>query len=144
MSGVRIKRSSENALHFISYDLLFEYHFSVMSGGVAQNSFVTSKNDLNVNIRGDKDKLSRFIFHKGYEIFIHSLDYDIKNAWTCDKCPKSLNVGEREEDFDDLEVHISDGIDLGIIQNTDVGKDYNYYTMSLINKHPSVKLSLKS
>ena len=64
------------------------------------------------------DKLSRFIFHKGYEIFIHSLDYDIKNAWTCDKCPKSLNVGEREEDFDDVEVHISDGIDMGTIQNT--------------------------
>ena len=41
-------------LHFISYDYLFEYHKMLMNGEISQNTFVNSKNETNVNLRGGK------------------------------------------------------------------------------------------
>ena len=54
-----------------------------------------------------------------FEIFIHSLKYDKEMAWGCDLCPKPLDIksGMKEEDFDDIECHISDGINMGTIEN---------------------------
>ena len=116
VSGVSIGQNKP--IHFISYDMIFEYHSSVLNGGLAQNAFVTSKNELNVMIRGSEATVPRHIFCKGYEIFMHSIRYNRKEAWDCYQCPSELDANEREEDFDDIEVHISDGIDMGTIQNT--------------------------
>ena len=122
VSGISLKESrrSHEPVHLISYDFLFEYHTSVLNGGVPQNVFVGAKNDLNTMIRGCETQISRQIFRKGYEIFLHSLQYDKEKAWMCQECPQELNPGDkkREEDFKDVEVHISDGIDMGTIQNT--------------------------
>ena len=106
-------------LHFITYDFLFEYHSSLVAGGNTQNSFVQSKNDVNLVYRGQDIEIPRRTFGKGYEIFIHSLDYDAKKAWGCDLCPKQLdsNMGKSEEEFTDIECHISDGINMGTIEN---------------------------
>ena len=123
VSGIthsRTKRAHDMPLHFISYDVLFEYHSSVISGGNAQNSFVTSKNELNLVFRGNDASISRRIFQKGYEIFMHSLKYNVDEAWSCDLCHKELDTKQdkREVDFEAVEVHISDGIGMGTIQNT--------------------------
>ena len=79
-------RSFDSPLHFIAYDFLFEYHSSLISGGTTQNSFVQSKNDINLMIRGQDNEISRGIFRKGYEIFIHSLKYNNEQAWGCELC----------------------------------------------------------
>ena len=56
------QRSLESPLHFVSYDMLFEYHASLISGGNTQNSFVQSKNDVNVVFRGNNNELpNRFL-----------------------------------------------------------------------------------
>ena len=70
--------------------------------------------------RGNDTKVSRQIFQKGYEIFLHSLQYDKSKAWSCDLCPKELDINQKsnEVDYDEVEVHVSDGIDMGTIQNT--------------------------
>ena len=42
VSGVslgRSKRAQQTPLHFVSYDMMFEYHSSVLNGGLAQNSY---------------------------------------------------------------------------------------------------------
>ena len=112
-------RSSDSPLHFISYDLLFEYHASLVAGGTTQHSFVQCKNDTNIIYRGQENEITRRIFCKGYEIFIHSLVYDKKQAWGCDLCPKQLDpkCGKFEEDFETIECHVSDGINMGTIEN---------------------------
>ena len=112
-------RSFDSPLHFIAYDFLFEYHSSLISGGTTQNSFVQSKNDINLMIRGQDNEISRGIFRKGYEIFIHSLKYNNEQAWGCELCPKpiDLNAKKCEEDFDEIEVHVSDGINMGTLEN---------------------------
>jgi hypothetical protein len=41
VSGVslgRNKRAQQTPLHFVSYDMMFEYHSSVLNGGLAQNT----------------------------------------------------------------------------------------------------------
>ena len=112
-------RPSDSPLHFISFDFLFEYHASLISGGTTQHAFIQSKNDINIVIRGQENEITNRVFRKGYEIFIHSLKYDKKDAWGCDDCPKPLinNKKQREEDFDDVEVHVSDGINMGTLEN---------------------------
>jgi hypothetical protein len=91
VSGVslgRSKRAQQTPLHFVSYDMMFKYHSSVLNGGLAQNAFVSSKNDLNIVLRGCDTEVSRQVFRQAYEIVIHSLQYDAKQAWSCDECPK--------------------------------------------------------
>ena len=36
-----------------------------------------------------------------------------KKAWECNQCPSELSKGENENDFEDFEVHIADGIQMG-------------------------------
>ena len=59
----------------------------LMTGVTSQNAFIESKNTLNLTIRGKSSSVPRCIFQKGYEIFIHYLDYDIEKTWNCNECP---------------------------------------------------------
>ena len=113
------RRNTDSPIHFVAYDYLFEYHASVLSGGSTQIAFLQCKNDINVNIRGLETETSRQVFRKAYEIFIHALKYDAEQGWSCGLCPQPLNTkaGEKEDDFTDEEVHISDGINMGTIEN---------------------------
>ena len=111
------KTGSGSPIQFISYDFLFEYNASLMSGGTTQFAFVQSKNDVNVIYRGHDIELPEKSLRKGYEIFIHSLNYNKEEAWDCKKCPDQLKPGESEEQFDEIECHISDGINMGTIEN---------------------------
>ena len=121
ISGIsgRGTQQQNHSLHFISYDFLFEYHASLMAGGTTQNSFVQSKNDMNYIVRGQENRIPPWIFRKGYEIFIHALVYEKDKAWNCTDCPKPILTGskEKEEAFEDVEVHISDGINMGTLEN---------------------------
>ena len=61
--------------------------------------------------------MSKQVFLKAFEIFIHATQYNPKDAFGCNKCPEELLKGESEEDFEDIkEVHICDGIDMGNMQ----------------------------
>ena len=113
------RRSAENPLHFVSYDILFEYHASTHAGGCTQIAFVQGKNDVNQVIRGQETDIPRHVFRKAYEIFLHSIIYDKELAWGCDSCPKPLSSSssKREAEFADIECHISDGINMGTIEN---------------------------
>ena len=44
------------------------------------------------------------LFNKAYEIYEHSLNYDKKLAFYCEKCSQELDTkhGECEEDFMDI------------------------------------------
>ena len=83
---------SADTVHFVSYDLLFEYHTSLQAGGSTQNEFLQSKNDVNQVVRGQKTNIPAFVFRRAYEIFIHSIVYDTELAWNCRLCPKPLNI----------------------------------------------------
>ena len=111
--------STNTQVHFVSYDILFEYLASLNTGGNTQNAFIQCKNDVNLLVRGENIEIPRHIFHKAFEIFLHSLSYDLELAWSCKMCPKPLDISSnlKEHDFDSNEVHISDGINMGTIEN---------------------------
>ena len=111
--------SRDTPLHFVSYDILFEYLASLNTGGHTQNAFVQCKNEVNMLVRGEKIEIPRQIFCKAFEIFIHALKYDVEMAWDCIMCPKVLDTikGMKEQDYNEDEVHISDGINMGTIEN---------------------------
>ena len=53
---------------------------------------------------------------------MHSLIYDKELAFSCEKCPNPLKVGEREEDFENIfECHVIDGINMGNIEKPKKG-----------------------
>ena len=110
---------SADPIHFVSYDLLFEYHASTHAGGSTQNGFLQSKNEINKIVRGQEMEIPKHVFRKAYEIFIHAIEYNIELAWNCRLCPEPLDTkaGEREDQFDQFECHISDGINMGTIEN---------------------------
>ena len=111
--------TTDTPVHFVSYDILFEYLASLNTGGNTQHAFIQCKNDLSVLVRGENIEIPRNIFQKAFEIFLHSLSYDIEIAWGCELCPKPLDInkGLKEHDFTADEVHISDGINMGTIEN---------------------------
>ena len=43
--------------------------------------------------------------------------YSKEQAWACNNCPKQIQTGEREENFEAVECHVSDGINMGTIEN---------------------------
>ena len=109
-------------VHFVSVDLLNEYLCSLYGKsqeGKSIDAFINNKNALNSEERGDKGELSKSIFQKAFEIFIHATHYDVDYAFGCEKCPKELIGDENEDDFVDIkEVHICDGIDMGCQENS--------------------------
>ena len=58
--------SRDTPLHFVSYDILFEYLASLNTGGHTQNAFVQCKNEVNMLVRGDKIEIPRQIFCKAF------------------------------------------------------------------------------
>ena len=114
VSPVEEKSSRDyRPVHFVSYYYLFQYHQTLMSGGVSQNAFADTGKKLNTML-DQGQSVDKRILRKAYEIFIHALKYDIKKAWECPKCPKLLGKDEHESMFDDvMEVHIADGINMG-------------------------------
>ena len=62
-------------------------------------------------------EVSKKVFLKAFEIFIHATQYNTEDAFGCSKCPEELLKGESEDDYETIrEVHISDGIDMGNMQ----------------------------
>jgi len=109
---------AKSSVHFVSVDLLNEYMctlFGQSQEGKSVDAFVSNKNHLNREERGQSGReISKKVFFKAFEIFLHATDYNMNDAFGCEKCPKELLKGETEDDFENLrEVHISDGIDMG-------------------------------
>ena len=112
----------KSKVHFVSVDFLNEYMcslFGTSQEGKSIDAFINNKNVLNCKERGEEvvGKVSKQVFLKAFEIFIHARQYNPKDAFGCNKCPEELLKGESEEDFKDIkEVHICDGIDMGNMQ----------------------------
>ena len=53
---------------------------------------------------------------------MNELEYDPDIGFGCTKCPTELAKGEHEDDFDDIEIHISDGVDMGCQDNITKGR----------------------
>ena len=115
----------QSKVNFVSVDLLNEYLTSLYGTsqeGKSIDAFINNKNDLNCEQRGEDTKITRSVFFKGFEIYIHAIKYDAEEAFGCPKCPCELSRGEKEEDFENIrEVHITDGIDMGCMQNEKKG-----------------------
>ena len=48
---------------------------------------------------------------------VHATHYNTEEAFGCNQCPRELEKGEQEDDFENKrEVHICDGIDMGNMQ----------------------------
>ena len=85
-----------------------------------------NKNILNCDERGEAGEISKQVFLKAFEIYIHATHYNTEDAFGCNQCPGELKKGENEDDFEDeREVHICDGIDMGNMQ---------YPTKSMVEK----------
>ena len=106
----------------MSVDFLNEYMcslFGTSQEGKSIDAFINNKNVLNCEERGEEvvGKVSKKVFLKAFEIYIHATQYNPEDAFGCNKCPGELLKGESEDDFEDVkEVHISDGIDMGNMQ----------------------------
>ena len=128
-----IEKSSKNlnqTVHFISYHILFYYHQTLISGGTSQNSFANAAEKMDVML-DQGESIPKRILNKGYEIFIHSLIYDKEDAWSCKKCPKELKSNEHELMFEEDEVHIADGINMGTTALQDLEKKETFHEEKL-------------
>ena len=61
------------------------------------------------------------IFNTAFHVYLLAIKYSLEIGFGCPKCPSELGKGELEEDFDAVEVHISDGIDMGCQENATKG-----------------------
>ena len=80
-----------------------------------ENAFITNKNILNCEERGEDlvGEVSKKVFLRAFEIVIHANQYNTEDVFGCSKCPDELLKGESEDDYETIrEVHISDGIDM--------------------------------
>ena len=115
----------QSKVNFVSVDLLNEYLSSLYGTsheGKSIDAFISNKNDLNSEQRGEEIEISRSVFFKAFEIYIQAIKYDVEEAFGCKQCPGELLRGEKEEDFENIrEVHITDGIDMGNMQNEKKG-----------------------
>ena len=120
---------SRSNVQFVSVDLLNEYMTSLFGKsqeGKSIDAFVHNKNILNCDERGEAGEISKQVFLKAFEIYIHATHYNTEDAFGCNQCPGELKKGENEDDFEDeREVHICDGIDMGNMQ---------YPTKSMVEK----------
>ena len=111
---------SRSSVHFVSVDLLNEYMTSLFGKsqeGKSIDAFVNNKNILNCDERGEAGEISKKVFLKAFEIYIHATHYNTEEAFGCNQCPGELEKGEQEDDFENKrEVHICDGIDMGNMQ----------------------------
>ena len=80
----------------------------------------TTKCECRKYYHGEEDKLVRVSAAPAQpQAKVNFLSVDLLNEYlTCKKCPGPLRRGEKEEHFEGVrEVHITDGIDMGCLQN---------------------------
>ena len=111
----------QSNVNFVSVDLLNEYLCSLYGKsqeGKSIDAFVNNKNILNSEERGDEGNISKLVFYKAFEIYIHAINYAVEDAFGCELCPTALKEGENEDNFEDIrELHVVDGIDMGCQEN---------------------------
>ena len=111
----------QSKVHFVSVDLLNEYLCSLFGKsqeGKSIDAFVNNKNILNSEERGDEGTISKQVFLKAFEIYIHAINYVKEDAFGCELCPTELEDGENEDNFEGVrELHVVDGIDMGCQEN---------------------------
>ena len=91
--------------------------FGKSQEGKSTDAFVNNKNILNCDERGEAGEISKKVFLKAFEIYIHATHYNTEEAFGCNQCPGELEKGDQEDDFENKrEVHICDGIDMGNMQ----------------------------
>ena len=96
-------------------------------GGENLDAFLKADNFMNhVFFGADKSRFHRNILAKALEIFLQTLQFP---EWAnfCFECPPELEEGECEEDFDNYECHVVDGIQMGCKTNDAKGHLPNEY-----------------
>ena len=110
--------------------------FEKSQEGKSIDAFVNNKNIMNCDERGEAGEISKKVFLKAFEIYIHATHYNTEEAFGCNQYPGELEKGEKEDDFEnECEVHICDGIDMGNMQYPTKGLVENstlLYPVSLI------------
>ena len=94
----KIKARSRSNVQFVSVDLLNEYMTSLFGKsqeGKSIDAFVNNKNILNCEERGEAGEISKQIFLKAFEIYIHATHYNTEEAFGCNQCPGELMNGEK-------------------------------------------------
>ena len=121
-SFIQSNKSRAKILHFVSYELLFKFLGQLLMGGEKLDAFMKANNFMNEVFFGlDNHTLYPKILQKGFEIFIHALKFPEK-ANFCFECPQQLEEGENEDDFDDIEYSVVDGIQMGCQTNDGKGQ----------------------
>ena len=64
------------------------------------DAFVHNKNILNCDERGEAGEISKQVFLKAFEIYIHATHYNTEDAFGCNQCPGELKKGENEDDIE--------------------------------------------
>ena len=102
-------RKCDISVHFVSADLINEYCrilFGSSSSGKSLDSFVASKNSLNRSDRGSARPIPRHKAYDAFHVYLNGLKYDPEVGFGCPKCPKELGKGEKEDEFNQIEIHI--------------------------------------
>ena len=104
-------------IHLVSYELLFKYLSELLTGGEKLDAFIKSNQFMSEIFFGlEKTSAYSKIIQKGFEIFIHALQFPEK-ANFCFQCPQKLGDGEQEDTYDDIEYSVVDGVQMGCQTN---------------------------
>ena len=69
--------------------------FGSSQEGKSIDAFVINKNDLNKEQRGDDIEISRSVFFKAFEIYIHAIKYDATEAFAAKSVQDHLEGGKK-------------------------------------------------
>ena len=120
-SSIQSSKSRAKTIHLVSFELLFKFLSQLIAGGDKLDAFLKANIFMNEIFFGlEKPTLNPRILQKSFEIFIHSLKFP-ENANVCYECPPPLEDGEAEDDFDEVEYSVVDGIKLGCQTNDGKG-----------------------
>ena len=141
VSSARNKMTGRSrALHFVSHEYYFSFLGQLLMGGETMNSFIKSRKFMDEIFFGcQKTPEYRRVLQKGFEIFCHALKFP-DDANFCYECPKKLDIGEQEDDFNkEIEYSIIDGIQMGCRTNDLKADIKEEYFKEDIVETPSVK-----
>ena len=94
-------------MHLVSYELLFKYLSELLTGGEKLDAFIKSNQFMSEIFFGlEKTSLHAKNLQKAFEIFPEKANF-------CFQCPQKLENGEEEDNFDDIEYSVVDGIQMG-------------------------------
>ena len=104
-------------VHLVSYEKLNQFLWQLLMGGEKLDAFLKAENYMkSIFFGAEKSSFHRNILSKAFEIFLHALQFpDFSNF--CFECPQELEHGEHAEDYDDIEYHVVDGIQMGCKTN---------------------------